>query len=174
MLSEEFMNREKGLRKEVESLGLRSKTGERLIKSGIENIQQAKTIEFPDDVTVIPTLELGRYLGKYEAYASWVANCLARRSVDLLSAETILEFTKNKIMNELTGQITAKKIAMEADKFYLQCKIEYDSIQADVIILKATLSSIERYSKAISREMSNRQQEGRVIGKSSGFYEKDD
>lgn len=159
MVSKEFQNINKSIQEEVTELKLKDQAATRLLKAGIPKVKQPKAenyLEFPEDVSEIPSKDLGKYLGIYESEAGWVSYCIARREIDLAHAKVLLVFVYNTLLSNRVDKPTERKMKVEADDFYLGCKMEVTDMEADISLLKASRDNLERYAKAVSREMTNR------------------
>ena len=115
-------------------------------------------LAFPEDITDIANTQLGRYMGNYESQCGWIAYLLARREVDLDHANTLIVYVYAKLFTNLSNDInpTNKKQIVESDPFYFECKMNVEEIKADLKLLKSQLSTMQGYSKAISREITSR------------------
>lgn len=146
---------------EVKRKKFKSKSAERLSKLKIPKpIQPAEEIieDFPKDITEVPKADLGRYLGVYEAESSWIGFCIAEKEIEQEHAKALLNYVYHRLHNKAPGKATDKKSKVLADKFYTKCLLETNTLEADVKLLKASLVAYQSYSKAISREISNREE----------------
>ena len=159
MISRKFQMKQKTLKEEVDTLKNKFKTKGRMLRDEIplpEKPVQKTLLKFPSDVTEIPNEDLGMYLGVYEAHAAWVSFCIAQKEIDCDIAKALLSFVYNKILTSAEGKITEQRAVVEGNSFYVSCKMELLDIEADLKLMEASLDSLNRYSKTISREISNR------------------
>ena len=115
-----------------------------------------ETEAYPEDLTELPDAELGRYLGQYEGYSAWLGYLVSRLEIDLKQAEILLDFVKSKLISQAQGQITVRKQIAESDDFYLECKLQVVTIDAELKLVKSSYDAYDRYARAISREISSR------------------
>jgi hypothetical protein len=164
MISRKFQMNQKTLKEEVDSMQLKIDAEKRLLKAEIPTPKKPSKkiqLEFPDDLTDIPDKQLGQYLGVYESQASWIGYCIARREIDYDQGKLLLDYVYSKLMVESEGKLSQQKASIESNTFYVECKLEFLEIEADLKLLRASLDAYERYAKAISREISNR---GSMLG----------
>jgi hypothetical protein len=160
MISRKFQMKQTTLKEEVDRLKLKIDAEKRLQKAEIPSPKKPRKgilKEFPDDVTDIPDAELGEYMGIYEGQAAWISFCIARREIDYDHAKVLMDYLYNKILTSLPeAKVTEQRATVEANIFYVECKMEHLEIEADLKLLRSSLESFERYSKTISREISSR------------------
>lgn len=160
MLSDEFRLHKKNLKEEVADQAEKAKatSDEKLSKANIPRpAKPRKILDFPEDITDIPSDSLGEYIGVYESHAAWISYCLSRRRIDLDIGESLLEFLYNDLFCKVRGGgATERKAAVLSDPFYFECSMELQEIRNEVKVLENSLESMERFSKAISREITSR------------------
>jgi hypothetical protein len=159
MISRKFQMKQKTLKEEVQTAKVKIKAEKKLQKAEIpapKSVRKKNLPDFPEDITEIPDKELGYFMGAYEAQAAWIKYCISRREIDYEHGKLLLDFIFNKFYSKLEGTATERKSLVEGDIFYVNCKMEFLEIEADLKLLRASLESYERYSKSISREISSR------------------
>jgi hypothetical protein len=113
-------------------------------------------LPFPEDLSEVPGEDLGKYIGVYEAQLTWIGYCIARVEIDLEYARTLLGYVYSKIFSRLRETATIRKAIVLSDEFYLQCQKEVLEVEVDLKMLRASYEMFEHYSKAVSREITNR------------------
>lgn len=159
MISRGFKDFQVSIKDEVKQLKIKEQAESRLVKAGIPKPKKPtqEVLDFPDDVTSIPDVDLGMYLGMYEASAAWTYYCISRREIDLEHAKVLMSFVQSKLLTDITGKTKTERLEkIITNDFYLDCVMELQGIVADLKLLEASKSSVHRYSRSISREITNR------------------
>lgn len=158
-VSKKFKSSGCSIKDEIDSVKLRLQA-ERLAKE--EEIPlpacpaKAKVLDFPDDVTEVPQSELGKYLGEYEAHAAWVRYQIACKEIEYDHGTVLMDYIHSKVILKYSGKQQEVKAQVATDPLYLDAKMEFIEIESELRILKASLDALERYSRTISREITNR------------------
>jgi hypothetical protein len=159
-VSTAFKTHKKSVQEEVQDVKLRFEAEKKLKQAGIPAPIQPKASgisDFPNDVTEIPHSDLGMYLGQYESMAAWIGYEIAQKEIDLDHAKILLDYVYGQLLSKGgEGKASEQKARVAGNEFYLQCRLEYTEIEADLRILRASLDTYERYARTISREITNR------------------
>lgn len=119
---------------------------------------KAKDIkQMPDDVSDIPSEDLGNYYSMYESTCAWIDKCLTIRKIDISIAEEMIEYVFNKKMVKAKGKTAVtRKSNVFSDPLYLECKLELKSIETEIEILSSKYRAYQAYARSISREITIR------------------
>jgi hypothetical protein len=166
MFSQKFEDYEGSLSEEIKRLDLEQKTTSKLQKAKIPVAKPIdKILEIPGDLSELPWDKLGDFLMSYESHAGWIDYCMTRRKIDLDAANVLLDYLKNK---KMTMMDNSKKLAdkkAEIESLMIRYKLEILEIESDVKVLASLLKGTESKAKAISREITVRQNQLNVSGK---------
>jgi hypothetical protein len=156
----------------------------RLKKSGLifprrvtvprEFLDEQDNLIIPEDVSDIPTEELGRYLSIFTSLASYYDSIVAcadidfttaARVKDFIEAESLLRYSEKKKSKEYSS-VTELKAARQLDEQVIKAQDWYDAQDAMFKLSKALLSGIERILFLLSREITRRGNQGSYEGRS--------
>ncbi len=112
--------------------------------------------EMPDDISLMESWDLGKYLGLYLSAASWATNCIAELEIDLATADRLLDYVYHKKLEGLTGSIADRNREIKRDSKYFEYQTEREKIKAAIDLLKSRQSALKEYGKSISREITIR------------------
>jgi len=155
------------VRREIGDYVHRQNAISRLRKSGLifpkvtkvpeEFIDKDGNLIIPDDVSLIPTEELGRYLSVFTALASFYDAVVASADVDYTTAARVVDFIEAKVLLEVDGGTLAeKKARRDLDGTVIKSQDWKDSQEASFKLSKALLTGIERILFMLSREITRR------------------
>ncbi len=122
----------------------------------VKPVMKETVPEFPDDISLLGDHELGKYLGLYNAAASWAEQVIAQKEVDLGTADRILDHVYHIKLSRLTGSLADRTRAMKADTTYFDYQNEREKIKAEIDLLKPRRSALKLYATSISREITIR------------------
>jgi hypothetical protein len=122
-----------------------------------KKIVKSEIPDMPEDVSSMTAEDLGKTHGIYEAECAWISFCIAKKEIDLSHAQKLLKFIYEKLLErETAGTITEKKRRVEGAQFFLECQLEVSDVESQIKLLKASLVAYSAYAKALSREITNR------------------
>ena len=116
---------------------------------------------FSEDLKTIDGMDLGSWLMKYESYAGWAKSLIAIKTTELDKTRAITKFVGAKLRIEL-GK-ASKKTAKEVDDLVTVNPIILDlttvelQAKSDIESLEASMIKLNKYSKAVSREITIRE-----------------
>jgi len=157
-VSEDFLT-DNIIKDEIDRIKIKDKATINIEKAELPRPGRPKEfLDFPSDITEIPSQDLGKYLAIYQAFASWTRYLISRREVDLKHGKLLLKFVYAKLYSQCTGK--NKKIEIDNDEFYLRAELDIIEIESDIAQFSSILESYKEYSSSISREISNRKSLG--------------
>lgn len=111
---------------------------------------------FPQDLTVLPSQELGRLYSYYTAELALKSDLIAFRKIDLQQLKTKLRYAKARALMLARG-IKAQKLA----SMYLNPEVqellkETQSVSADQTLLQAFIWTLKDYLRALEFERDRR------------------
>lgn len=119
-------------------------------------------LKFPEDLTVLPSRELGKKYSYYTAELALKSDLLAFRRNDLQNCKTELRYAKARAMVSARG-IKAQKIAsMFLDPAVQDLIRQLNSISADLTLLQAFVWTIKDYLRALEFERDRRIQANKL------------
>ena len=114
----------------------------------------------PDDITEMPTEELGRYLTLFTRLTSFYDTVVACADIDLTTAARIKDFIEAKTLLEIgksnKGTLTEKKAIRNCDPLVIQAQDWYDELKGFYELSSAILKGSERLVFLLSREITRR------------------
>lgn len=111
----------------------------------------------PEDVSEIPTEELGRFLSVFTALAAYYDAVVSCADIDFTTAARVKEYIEAKTLLEMRGDsVTEKKAARDLDEVVIRAQDWHDSQDAMFKLSKALLSGVERIIFLLSREITRR------------------
>jgi hypothetical protein len=116
-----------------------------------KKIDKENVPELPNDLSDIPDSEIGSVYLQYESMCAWINYQIAVQNIRIRHGERLLGFARAKRMKSL------KRGEIDQDEFYVNCAMDVDKLKGELGILESSYFGFERYAKAVSREITNRQ-----------------
>ncbi len=144
---------------DLENHGVR-KAAEKAIED--KDVPQVKKVlsetvpEMPDDISLMESWDLGKYLGLYLSAASWATNCIAELEIDLATADRLIDHVYHVKLAGMSGSVADRSRAVKADPKYFEYQTEREKIKAAIDLLRSRQSALKEYGKSISREITIR------------------
>lgn len=163
-----------GIRREINEYVHRINAVAKLKKQGLilpskveipeEFLNKQGELLIPDDMTLIPPEELGRYLSNFTALAAFYDAMVAMTDIDRTTAGRVKDFVEAKVLLELSktnlgkgeNRVTLLKAEREVNEFVVKAQDWADETDAIFRLASALLSGIERILFLISREITRR------------------
>jgi hypothetical protein len=136
-----------------------------LKKQGIFGLEKPTMalMEMPKDISATPAKDLGGMLVNYEQHAGWVRSCMASREIDQMKFKYLIKKEYNKLHKKLSETINKDaeiKLNAEINPEYIELQEMLIKVESDIIVLKSILDNITNLYKAISREITIRNNDG--------------
>jgi len=128
-------------------------------KHKIPVVDRPKNIlPFPEDVTVLSSEEVGRFLAMYDAEIAYIRSILARVEVQVDHGQTILNTYRKQLFlgHRSTCSSMDAQAWVDIDKSVVDAEAALQELRAEKSMLTARLESFTKYSASISREISRR------------------
>jgi len=128
----------------------------------ISNIERPVNIlPFPDDVTVLSSDEVGRYLAMYDAEVAYIRSILANVEAQIKYAEVVLNTHKKMLYLQFRSDSSAvdSNAWVDVDKDVVAAELALQELRIEQGLLQSRLENFMKYSASISREISRRKNE---------------
>lgn len=107
--------------------------------------------ELPNDLSDVPDKEIGSVYLSYESMCAWINYQIAIQNIRIRHATRLVAFVRAKRMKSL------KRGEIDQDTFFVDCAIDLDKMKGELGVLESSYNAYESYARAISREITNRQ-----------------
>lgn len=158
---------EKPIRREIGEYVHRQNAISRLRKSGLifpaqvrvpdEFLNAEGSLMIPEDISDIPTDDLGRLLSVFTALAAYYDAVVASADIDYTTASRVVDYVEAKTLLEIPGStVTEKKARRDLDETVVRAQDWKDSQEALFKLAAALLKGCDRILFLLSREITRR------------------
>jgi hypothetical protein len=133
--------------------------------SEIDRPSYTDKIRFPDDLTALHSVDLGRYHGRYVGLHVYASSELAKINVEELRIESEISQKRSHRFLSLAAQQVPKwqlEIQLEANIHIQELRRRLLEVKVKKERVLSYMLNFERYANALSREMSRRAAEARM------------
>jgi hypothetical protein len=174
MISKQFIKDQK-IKEEIDRQKRRAEALKQLRRLKLpqpKEISEDDIIPFPENVTDVPSEDLGQYLAVYEGAVARIEWCIAEIEIEQDHAQELLDFIYNKKYTEeyKDGTATERKMQVESDEFYLKCKLEVSVYEDQLKLMRKTSAAYQGYARSISREITSRKDTQGWAGRSDDTF----
>lgn len=130
--------------------------------------------KFPENMADIPNKELGNYLGIYEAEASYIRHLVSAKEEEVALSDVLLDQIYNDLASRAPGEKPNEiKAYVKTHPIFLEARMEKIEIEAELSRLKSAFEACSSYSRAISREITNRRSDVQYTGRTNMILEEE-
>lgn len=161
------------VKREIGDYVHRQNSIKRLRKSGMifpkqvnvpdEFIDKGGNLVIPEDVSEIPTEELGRYLSIFSALGAYYEAVVACSDIDYVTSSRVLDYIEAKVLLDVGNKpenrktsVTEKKAMRDLDNLVIKAQDWKDATESNFKLSAALLKGIDRIIFLLSREITRR------------------
>ena len=122
-----------------------------------EFLDEYGNLVIPNDITEMPTEELGRYLTLFTTLTAYYDVVVACADIDLITASRVNDYLEAKTLLETTGStLTERKAIRDCNSMVISAQNWLDELKAFYKLTEAILKGSERLVFLLSREITRR------------------
>ena len=165
------------LREQVLDTSVRDKIAGKLESNHkIPEIDRPKKIlPFPDDVTILSSDEVGKFLAMYDAEVAYIRSLLAGVEVQVDHAKIVINTYRKRLYLQFRSDssIPDAQAWVDIDTNVVDAEMALHELETERSLLQSRLDNFMKYPASISREISRRKNDSFGMGeRATGIDEK--